>query len=293
MKNIHILPTSQPSRFYFNNNDKCFQLCKVDKKSTPLKINQHIYITSDEEIKEGEWCFDGSYLIQATPKLVDAQGLFDRRDWRKIILTTDQDLIKDGVQAINDEFLEWFVKNPSCESVGVEEKYRKCCRNTDGKNENCIEPINCEGWLSKEYERPYKTTCDKRFEGYKIIIPKEEKPLYDYGWCKGNVVLPQEPERRVDICYNFDKEIGCIQNDCRCEKAETLEEAAERIAYDSTEENRGYPSIKIFIKGAKWQAKRMYSEEEIHKIVESYQNTMENNPIHITYDQWFEQFKKK
>ena len=37
--------------------------------------------------------------------------------YKKIILTTDQDLIKDGVQAIDDEFLEWFVKNPSCESV--------------------------------------------------------------------------------------------------------------------------------------------------------------------------------
>jgi hypothetical protein len=30
-------------------------LCKVDKKSTPLKINQNIYITNDEEIKEGDW----------------------------------------------------------------------------------------------------------------------------------------------------------------------------------------------------------------------------------------------
>jgi hypothetical protein len=39
---------------------------------------------------------------------------------KKIILTTDQDLIKDGVQAIDVEFLEWFVKNPSCESVKVE-----------------------------------------------------------------------------------------------------------------------------------------------------------------------------
>lgn len=28
--------------------------------------------------------------------------------YKKIILTTDQDLIKDGVQAIDDEFLEWF-----------------------------------------------------------------------------------------------------------------------------------------------------------------------------------------
>jgi hypothetical protein len=37
----------------------------------------------------------------------------------KIILTTDQDLIKDGVQAIDDEFLEWFVNNTSCEEVEI------------------------------------------------------------------------------------------------------------------------------------------------------------------------------
>jgi hypothetical protein len=35
-------------------------------------------------------------------------------------------------------------------------------------------------------------------------------------------------------------------------KQETLEEAAERLAYDSTEENKGFPSMKRFIEGAKW-----------------------------------------
>lgn len=40
--------------------------------------------------------------------------------YKKIILTTDQDLIKDGVQAIDDEFLEWFVANPSCKFVEVQ-----------------------------------------------------------------------------------------------------------------------------------------------------------------------------
>ena len=52
MKNLHIIATDKPSRLYFNNNDKCFQLCKVSKKSTPLKINQNIYITNNEVIKE-------------------------------------------------------------------------------------------------------------------------------------------------------------------------------------------------------------------------------------------------
>jgi hypothetical protein len=40
-------------------------------------------------------------------------------EFRKIILTTDQELIKDGVQAIDDEFLEWFVNNTSCDRVEI------------------------------------------------------------------------------------------------------------------------------------------------------------------------------
>lgn len=39
---------------------------------------------------------------------------------QKIILTTDPILIADGVQPIDDEFLQWFVQNPNCEEVEVE-----------------------------------------------------------------------------------------------------------------------------------------------------------------------------
>jgi hypothetical protein len=53
MKNIHILPTDNKySRLYFNINDKEYQICENEKTSTILKPNRHIYITSDEEIKE-------------------------------------------------------------------------------------------------------------------------------------------------------------------------------------------------------------------------------------------------
>ena len=53
---------------------------------------------------------------------------------------------------------------------------------------------------------------------------------------------------------------------------------------------------KVALKFAKWQKeqdKKLYSEEEVHAIIESYQNNVENNPNHITYDKWFEKFKKK
>jgi hypothetical protein len=69
-------------------------------------------------------------------------------------------------------------------------------------------------------------------------------------------------------------------------KKETLEEVAERIAYDSTEENKGFPSIKMFIEGAKWQQERSYSEEEVYNLLCQFPNREE-------LDDWFEQNKKK
>jgi hypothetical protein len=132
MKNIHIVPTTQASRLVKSKFSDTLLLADMASKRAEWK-RFNIYITSNEEIKEGEWFY--------SPKLLDAQKLFDRRDWRKIILTTDQDLIKDGVQAIEDGFLEWFVKNPSCEFVEVKELL---------------------------------SNSGNAFYGYKIIIPKEE-----------------------------------------------------------------------------------------------------------------------
>jgi hypothetical protein len=59
--------------------------------------------------------------------------------WKKIILTTDPNLIAEGVQAIDDEFLLWFVKNSSCEFVVID-------------------------W----------SPLSKNLYGWKIIIPQEE-----------------------------------------------------------------------------------------------------------------------
>lgn len=89
---------------------------------------QHIYITSDEEIKEGDIvvCWQGDYEKLKVVKLNKdnyTHWIIGAENYKKIILTTDQDLIKDGVQTIDDEFLEWFVKNPSCEFVEVKKGF--------------------------------------------------------------------------------------------------------------------------------------------------------------------------
>jgi hypothetical protein len=82
-------------------------------------INQNIYITSDSKFVRDEYITDGIEVIKATPKLVNAQGLVDRRDWKKILMTTDPELIKDGIQEIEDLFLVWFVKNPTFDEVEI------------------------------------------------------------------------------------------------------------------------------------------------------------------------------
>jgi hypothetical protein len=114
MKNIYLLPTDKPSRLHFWTVGKGpkLELCELEYSHT--RNTQHIYITSDEEIKEGDWVYHC-----ASNKLFKYDGRGLCVEVEKIILTTDQDLINDGVQAIDDEFLEWFVKNPSCEKVKV------------------------------------------------------------------------------------------------------------------------------------------------------------------------------
>ncbi len=53
---------------------------------------QHLYVVSDDEIKKDDWVTDGIKVMKATSKLVEAQNLVDRREWKKIAETTDSSL---------------------------------------------------------------------------------------------------------------------------------------------------------------------------------------------------------
>jgi hypothetical protein len=156
MKNLWVIPTDKPSRLYKHNELGFELLAPVEHEIGAYNgSNQHLYITSDKEITGFEhniWVIKGEriFLWQNTMALVS-----DNKP-RKIILTTDVDLIKDGVQAIDDEFLEWFVKNIDCESVKVErlDTFKKT-------NEVYVDEI-----AGGNYYEIIKQ--------YKIIIPQEE-----------------------------------------------------------------------------------------------------------------------
>lgn len=243
MKNIHVLPTDKPSKLcYDKHNNLVFdsnaRFVKPDNK-------QHLYITSDEEIKEGDWVyglFNGGVILRSKyniPKHTQDYLEFGL----KIILTTDQDLINDGVQAIDDKFLEWFVKNPSCEYVKV------------------------ESYINGNVQRIYE-----------ILIPQEEPKL---------TFEEYEQQGLEKYSHEF--------------KQETVEEFANNYSKDP------FVITGVLI-GAKWQAERMYSEEDMIRFAEWIANSKLHGYSKQLYEAmiiykvkttkdllkvWFEQFKKK
>lgn len=133
MRNLYLLPTDQPTGIFETNSGLQFSI--MNKVRYGEFKGFHIYITSDEEIGEGDWYLDTTVnVIFKNDKL-----FLNGTGYKKIILSTDPELIADGIQTIDDEFLLWFVKNSNCEFVVID-------------------------W----------SPLSKNLYGWKIIIPKEE-----------------------------------------------------------------------------------------------------------------------
>ena len=270
MKNIFLLQTEKPSRLF-----DCFGKLGIGDNTTTREglqvTNQHLYITSDEEIKEGDWIYsvvDNKIYRIVYSKNNIIQSFFHSHylnESKKIILTTDATLIEDGVQAIDDEFLEWFVRNPSCEKVEVEH-FGTCCG-----NQSITQCINC-----KKYNPVYK-----------IIIPQEDP----------NTNLEKLPfPELVEELANYYKEVPLVEEP----KQETLEEVAERLfPFTKDDSKNRIITIKrlFWIDGAKFQAERSYSEQEVgelvYTIIGQYANKVNIMIDGSIIDGLFEQFKKK
>ena len=174
MKNLHLIPTDKPTRLY-EDVDCDLRLGYDFIHRQGMLQNQHIYITSDEEIKEGDWC----YAILSKQVFKNTNPNLKSEDKKKIILTTDQDLIEDGVQAIDDDFLEWFVENPSCEEVEIR-KEKLILGEVAGTT---YTDFNYKIIIPQEEiiaDKDVKDFSDKFTEGYNRVVPKhlrEDKPV--------------------------------------------------------------------------------------------------------------------
>jgi len=199
MKNIHILPTDQPSRLYLEYGDGDLCLANNPLPQTSRSNNQHLYVTSDEKLKQNDWCLHDGVVYIMRNHMISRPSY----NAKKIILTTDPTLIPDGVQVIDDEFLEWFVKNPSCEFVEVNKKL-------------------------VEFPLTFKMM-------YKIIIPQEEskqeilpefklsKDIFNKLSCLSSKDL--SPELKQLVNDNWDYLIGAddVKNEIRYSEDEVRE----------------------------------------------------------------------
>jgi hypothetical protein len=290
-KNIHILFTDKPSKIAYYQESTSYNkpvLQLVSITSSDYKY-QNIYITNDKEIKKRNWVLnieENSIFKPSNDEIYDIKNSESKyyEYCKKVILTTDPELIKDGVQSIDDDFLQWFVKNPSCERIEIVKGIVKL--NDDGQ----------------EYGFPDMSL-------FKIIIPKEElkqektfENVLDESLAKGKLIL---------------KELKEINR-----KQKTLEEAACKAlgyyyknwinTHSKDKSTQIYTEINNWCKGAKWQAERMYSEEnmknafdsarefnsldgvvDVHIVLPMGGDMSDLQPLHFTFKEWFEQFKKK
>jgi hypothetical protein len=260
MKNIHVLPTENPSNLTVRTktNELLYSYKLFSSKNgSDINVNQHIYITSDEEIKEGDWG------LSKLNEIILFGRSYNEKFYKKIILTTDVDLIADGVQAIDNEFLEWFVKNATCEVVDVvKEMY---IPQSNGKIS--------DGKITHELSL---NPSDNTLPFYKIIIPKEEPKQEPLAFP------PFDKEKADVITKEGQKVIRELRSNIQ---QETLEEAAYSLSAEKFEPKHIGFMLGV-IEGAKWQAERMYSEKEVYDLLRQFPNEEE-------LDLWFEQNKKK
>jgi hypothetical protein len=152
---------------------------------------------------------------------------------------------------------------------------------------------NCKQFISK-----YGCACGGQIKESKLIFCGEADKFYRCVNCdtpcgsEGHFIEePKEEPSKDFIKGNFDLFINILSEP----KKETLEEVADRVY------TCGLFSTKTaFIEGAKWQAeqdKKLYSEEEVLKIIHNYRNYFEmHRNIQVLpnlFFEWFEQFKKK
>ena len=291
MKNLYLLLTLNPSRLIQKRIAKELKLSSLNNPQ--LWNNVNIYITNSEEIKVGDWRYDR--VSNTIGKAKFGSKPTEDSQYLKIILTTDQDLIKDGVQAIEDEFLEWFVAKA----------------NDSGKPIDIVEVKH----IIKDYvdeQDAYGYDVDY----YKIIIPKEESNLFELPKALPDDVFyellnafkvpkeyfgkeePKNPNNQEVMFHEEHKEyfyedfidgkfvtvwlgkdyipqeehkskltnqkyLDKMKTDGVTEeflKQETLEEACKRIKKELDYSEFDYTSFKL---GIKYQQERSYSEEEV------------------------------
>lgn len=225
MKNIFLLNTEKHSRLYYDGTLKILPIPYLMKHSVNL------YITSDDEIKEGGWFYD---IIHNT--ILQRNDNRYKKQYKKIILTTDQTLINDGIKSVPEYFLEWFINNPTS-------KY--------------IEILNQSSRNNVERKMDYK---------YKLILPKEYNTVQENSLEKNREFVKNTSS---EVLNNLMKEFDNIEVETK--GGVSLEELLSYYGDITIGEDHKLRLHSIIINaynnGSNWRAERMYSEEDMIKAI--------------------------
>ena len=133
--------------------------------------------------------------------------------------------------------------------------------------ENTPDYVRVEKWLDDEGKRFYSLDFSPKKEN------KTEENIIDQWLEKyGNPEIMKQVEREAEE----------LELEIEAQKLYPIKDINWTLK----------PQKDAFIKGAKWQAERMYSEEEVHIILNSFKSLISSG-YNKPYFDWFEQFKKQ
>lgn len=125
MKNLFLINTDKPTGLFHIPLGIDYSV--IPKVRTGKYKGYHVYITNEESPKENDPCIVtpvGSSKFPKVIKFSKDNGTIYNLECKKIVLTTDPDLIKEGVQEIiDDKFFDWLItdENYKCDYVEVKD----------------------------------------------------------------------------------------------------------------------------------------------------------------------------
>lgn len=199
MKNVHLLQTEvYPAKLQLDRDYGTLTIFDEPCVSNGQDfVGANLYITSNEEIQIDEWCFE-IYNRESTavaPRFIDENNntwwlrqinmsvSADDANCKKIILTTDVRLIKDGVQAIDDEFLDWFIKNQKREIPII--------TTTVNNESHYTTNIGFESWRKEPKQETLEEAAERffnntKFRNYRTFFCEgakwQQERIYDEKW---------------------------------------------------------------------------------------------------------------
>jgi hypothetical protein len=146
--------------------------------------------------------------------------------------------------------------------------------------------------VSEDYFKPSNMVYGHDTEPYKIIIPKEEQKQHLIDMMKSDEELGLYDEPKTKCYCGHTTYCDCGPEE---PKQETLEDASWK--YNPLKKLDGEFLRHAFKEGAKWQAERSYSEEEVnnllYRFLEHIGEKQKRTILNVVPNEWFEQNKKK